>query len=432
MRLKRPSKKTAIALTVMVVAGGIQVPAAPVESILYRFQSGLDGAQPYGALLADHAGNLFGTTVSGGAYGYGTVYELTRPSGAVGSLTEKVLYSFQGGNDGAQPYSTLVFDDAGNLYGTTNSGGNGPDCYLCGTVFKLSPPANPGGSWTESVLYTFDGADGAYPYAGLNIDEDGNLYGTTYSGGVNFEGTVFELSPPNHPGGTWKEKVLYSFTGGADGGLPYAGVLRRAGVLYATTILGGAYGYGAVFQLSRAGGRGNWSESVLYSFTGGTDGAEPFGGVLFDRQGRLYGTTASAGNTNCGGVGCGTVYQLTPPAAAGAAWVETTLYGFTGGLDGGVPFDNLTAGREGALYGTASSGGGSSPGCIGYCGTVFQLTPPASTQSPWVESTVYEFNGATDGAYPASGLLLNQGVLYGTTTSGGDPNNDGAVFRIIP
>src|ERR1700751_2460728 len=165
--------------------------AAPTENVLYNFQNGLDGAQPSAGLIADRSGSLYGTTFSGGAYSSGTVFQLTPPISSGGSWTESVLYTFQNGADGAFPYARLIFDENGNLYGTTTGGGMQPDCFECGTVFKLTRPTNPGDAWTESILYSVNGADGASPYGPLLLDEDGNLFGTTRSGGTYFEGSVF-------------------------------------------------------------------------------------------------------------------------------------------------------------------------------------------------------------------------------------------------
>ena len=418
---------------VVLVAGSAsgKVAAAQTESVLYSFQGSSDGSAPWSVLVADETGNLYGTTVQGGYYGYGTVFELTPPHGASSAWTETVLYSFQGGNDGALPYSGLVFDEAGNLYGTTSGGGNEQACFECGTVFRLAPPATAGGSWTETVLYTFGvtTTDAAIPYAGLIIDDDGNLFGTTRAGGDSFEGTVFELSAPDDPGGNWHERILYSFTGGNDGGLPQGGVVRKSGALYGTTIAGGAFGYGTVFQLTRPGGHGPWSENVLYSFTGGVDGGEPFGTPVFDRSGRLFGTTATAGNAGCGGIGCGTVFQLSP---ASAGWSASTLYSFTGNSDGGSPLSTLIIDRSGALFGTAAIGGNMNQNCnalSNQCGTVFELKP---SSGGWVETTLHSFNGTPDGYYPVAGLLFHQGSLYGTASSGGDAVGDGVVFQIKP
>jgi uncharacterized repeat protein (TIGR03803 family) len=270
------------------LAAGIPA-AAQTENLLYIFQGGADGGQPAAGLVADEAGNLYGTTTTNGAGGFGTVYELSPPMTSGGSWTQTTLYSFQGflpnPADGANPQSALVMDEQGNLYGTTASGGNSTlNCgsSYCGTVFKLTH--KPGGTWQESVIYSFSGLDGETPYAGLTRGAEGRLYGTTTSGGANNRGTVFELIPPDddNPAGPWREKVLYNFAGAPDGGAPFAGVvLDRAGNLYGTTYRGGTMDFGSVFELTRPSLPGGaWTESTLYSFTGGSDGSTLYGGVV--------------------------------------------------------------------------------------------------------------------------------------------------------
>jgi uncharacterized repeat protein (TIGR03803 family) len=426
------------ALAVLALAGPSSanlLAASPVETQLYAFQNGLDGSGPWGALVADRFGNLYGTTISGGAFGYGTVYELTPPIAASGSWTETMIYAFQNGADGAQPYSSLIFDEQGNLYGTTNGGGNAPDCFECGTVFKLSPPSTPGTGWTESILYTFDGNDGAYPYAGLLVGEGGRLYGTTHTGGLYFGGAVFQLTPPDDTtSGPWKERVLYSFTGGADGGGPYAGLIRdAAGNLYGTTNYGGTAGFGAAFRLARPkGGSGGWTENVIYSFTGGSDGAGPFAGLIFDTQGKLYGTAAIGANQSCPGGGCGTIFRLAPPQSSAGSWSEQTLYSFTGSADGGQPNGTPVMDARGRLFGTATVGG-LSPVCQGVCGAVFELSPPTTRRGTWTETTLHGFMGSSDGSYPISGVILGKGgVLFGTAVLGGDSEGDGLAFEVTP
>jgi len=256
---------------------------------------GTDGAYPYAGLIFDAAGNLYGTTSGGGAHKRGAVFKLApNPDG---TWTESVLYSFRGGVDGWAPYAGLVFDAAGNLYGTGQNGGaNGS-----GVVFKLAP--NPDGTWTESVLHSFAYTDGSFP-AGLIFDAAGNLYGTTLQGGAAAGyGVVFKLKP--NPDGTWTESVLHAFTGGADGSLLYAGLTLRAGALYGTTYEGGdcsGFGCGVVFKLTPSSS--GWSETVLHTFLG--FGENPAAPVIFDPAGNLYGTTTS-GSTNKG-----LVFKLTP------------------------------------------------------------------------------------------------------------------------
>jgi len=319
-------------------------------------------------LISDAAGNLYGTNSSGGTYTYyGTVFELTPTAG--GGWTEQVLHSFNNnGTDGLYPSSGLIFDAAGNLYGTTSGGGdyscNGSS--QCGTVFELSPTE--GGGWTETVLHSFGaGTDGSGPTGSLIFDGGGNLYGATYAGGTSNVGTVFELSP-NGSGG-WTESVLYSFNNnGSDGNYPYAGlVFDSAGNLYGTTYYGGTSNQGSIFKLSPNGG-GGWTETVLHSFDfnfNETDGAYPTAGVIFDHAGNLYGTTDNGGTCNYG-----TAFEFSP--AGGGNWTETVLHSFcNGGADGYRPFAGLIIDHAGNLYGTTSVGGSGTSAI----GTVFEIAP---------------------------------------------------------
>ncbi len=310
-----------------------------------------------GALISDAAGNLYGTTEYGGTYGCGVAFELTPESG--GSWTEKVLHSFGDSTDGISPSQAgLIFDAAGNLYGTTSN--------KQGTVFELTPTKD--GGWTEKILHSFNGTDGGFPFAGLTIDAAGNLYGTTYEGGTYNSGTVFELTPTK--GGGWTEKVLHSFGNGADGAFPRAGLIfDSAGNLYGTTSQGGAYNScmptiprnnistcGTVFELTpKAGGR--WTERVLYSFNhNGTDGYDPLAGLIFDAAGNLYGTTSMGGSENGRGcfLGCGTVFELTP--TKGGGWTEKVVHNFDG-TDGVSPSAGLIIDAAGNLYGTTNEHG---------------------------------------------------------------------------
>ncbi|MBZ5574165.1 MAG: hypothetical protein LAO09_20050 [Acidobacteriia bacterium] len=263
---------------------------------------GPEGANPYAELISDASGNLYGTTVGGGAYGGGVVFKLApNPDG---SWSESVLYSFTGGWDGVNPYAGLVFDAAGNLYGTTTYG-----AYGHGTVFKLTP--NPDGSWTAKILHRFKGGkDGGQPFAGLVFDLAGNLYGTTLGGGVYGYGVVFKGTP--NADGSLTGQVLHHFTGGKDGGDPFAPVVLDAGGnLYGTTWGGGANGYGVVFKLSPGQG-GKWKEQVLHTFAGNA-ARNPYAGVILDAAGDLYGTTVG-GTSDCSWWvnDCGAVFEITP------------------------------------------------------------------------------------------------------------------------
>jgi uncharacterized repeat protein (TIGR03803 family) len=279
--------------------------------------------------------------------------------------TETVLHSFTGGADGGLP-AGLTMDAAGNLYGTTAQGGVDGGCNMngCGVVYEMSP----GG--TETVLYTFSGgSDGGNPQSALIFDRKGNLYGTTAGGGANRDGTVFKLNASG------KEKVLYSFAGGSDGNLPISGLVAdKSGNLFGTTNLGGSNtdcagfgnsGCGTIYEIAADG-----SETVLYVFTGGGDGGNPVGGLLLDKAGNLYGTTEVGGlSGGCGGLGCGTVFKFTPNGAL------STLYTFTGGSDGGQPVADLVRDSAGNLYGTTLFWG------EGY-GVVFALAPDGTETAP--------------------------------------------------
>ena len=328
---------------------------------------------------------------------------------------EKVIYSFKGGNDEGFPYSGLVLDSAGNLYGTTCGGGS--EIYY-GTAYKLM--LTKAGGWKIDVLHIFTGAtDGSCPRAGLIRDRAGSLYGTTTAGGnLNFCnglgcGTVFKLSPTSH--GRWKETVLYSFTDENDGGHPYAGlVFDSAGNLYGTTLTGGQ-NTGVVFKLSRRS-NGKWKEKVIHAFTGaGAEGEFPYGGLIFDSARNLYGTTSQGGGT----ANKGTAFKL---SLGSTGWEETTLYSFTGGTDGGNPLAGLVMDEQGNLYGTTSVGGAAGNGLV------FELTP---SSSGWTESVLYAFNGNNDGRFPRAGVIFDTaGNLYGTNFYGGTV--DGTVFELTP
>jgi uncharacterized repeat protein (TIGR03803 family) len=319
------------------------------ESVLYTFTSGADGANPYYAdVIFDEAGNLYGTTVEGGAHNLGVVFELT-PTG--NGWSESVLYSFAGGNDGANPYSGLLFDPAGNLYGTTYGGGANSD----GTVFQLKHSHD---QWTEQVIHTFDFTTGAFPVGGLVFDRRGDLFGTTQGGGASGAGVVFGLQ--RFKGNTWTGRVLHNFSGGTDGSFPYAErlIFDQAGSLYGTTEGGGINNYGVVFRLSPT--IHGWKEQVLYEFTGAVE-ANPFGGLVLDGSGNLYGTCASGNGVTT----VGSVFELTP--SAGGNYTETDLHLFTR-TDGEFPEAALLLDKAGNLYGTTLLGG------AGNTGVVFEMS----------------------------------------------------------
>ena len=388
------------------------------ENALYSFSGGSDPKFPYAGLIFDKAGNLYGTTEFGGANNQGTVFEVIPNSN--GSWTETVLYSFTGSTDGGQPYGSLVLDAAGNLYGTTNFGGSS-NCNLgCGTVFELAPSS---GGWKETVLYTFTGgSDGREPYARLLSDASGNLYGTTMLGGNIGSvcstgcGTVFKLT---HGSSGWTESVLYAFQGGADGASPYDGLaFDAAGNLYGTTNSGGTSGYGVVFKL--APGSGGWTANVLHAFTGQHDGQKPYGDLILDSAGNLYGTAYQGG-----GSGYGVVYKLQPNS--NGRWVERVIHSFANAPSAN-PVSGLVMDAAGNLYGTTVLGATQSS-CGGGCGTLFKLTPTSG--GGWTFTPVHVFGKGTDGYHPTGDLVLDAaGNMYGTTQAGG-AQGSGLVFEIM-
>ena len=326
--------------------GGIWIPVT-----LYKFKNEADGWLPYAGVIFDAAGNLYGTTAGGGANSYGTAYEL---SPGQSGWTKTILHNFASGpTDGEYP-GPLVWDKKGNLYGTT---GKGVSPCPSGTVFELSPGQ---GTWTENVLHCFTGTgseDGMFPDAPLIFDTAGNLYSTTYSGGLYGTGTAFELSPSH---GNWNETILYNF--GAGSVWYYAPlVLDASGNLFGVT-----FG-GAVFELSPSGG--GWTYTEIYKSQGGPTGIYPLS-LIMDAAGNLYGTADGGANANCRGYGCGAVFKL---AQQPSGWQLTVLYNFTGGSDGAYPFGGLTMDAQGNLFGGTYYGG--KIGCHGGCGVVYEVTP---------------------------------------------------------
>jgi uncharacterized repeat protein (TIGR03803 family) len=415
MPIQRFSNQLKSTLAIFILGLLATTAYAATETVLHNFNdNGKDGFNPYGALIFDKAGNLYGTTVSGGAYDAGTVFELT-PKG--GAWTETVLHSFDAnGKDGTFPWGGLIFDAAGNLYGTTETGG----VYGYGTVFEMSPN---GKTWKEKVLHSFNagnGKDGGGSLAGLIFDGSGNLYGTTELGGAYDFGTVFELSPKT--GGGWTEKVLHSFNPNTkDGVAPNASpIFDTAGNLYSTTLEGGAYDLGTVFELSPKTG-GGWKEKILHSFnSNNTDGYFPFAALTLDGSGNLYGAT-SVGGAKYGGI----AFELTPKTTGG--WTEKILYdfGYPGATD---PFGQMIFDGAGNLYGTTGTNGPNDSG------SVFKLTPRSSGK--WALTVLHNFDG-TDGDNAHAGVVFDSsGHLYGTTYNGGNSTSCtsgcGTVFEIKP
>jgi uncharacterized repeat protein (TIGR03803 family) len=359
------------------------------ETTLYTFTDGTDGGNPYGGLVRDAAGNLYGTTFYGGAANMGVVFKVSK------SGKQSVLYSFPGKPDAAHPGSDLLLDSAGNIYGASYYGGTSG----FGAIFKVTK------SGKEKVLYSFGALpDGQYPGSGLMQDDAGNLYGTTGYGGDSGNGTVFRISKSG------KEKVLHSFTG-PDGQNPFSTLLRdAAGNLYGTTSYGGTSGNGTVFKLTKGG-----KETVLHSFAGGTDGANPYAGLVQDDKGNFYGTTYYGG-AGCQGYDCGTVFEVTPKGKT------TVLHAFAL-TEGHYPdFGTLVRDTAGNLYGTTYAGGAAD------MGVVFKVT------SKGKQTTLYSFTGGADEGFPVAGLIQDTaGILYGVTLGNGNtPVTYGTVFKLKP
>ena len=400
-------------LTLVILFSLASLPAwAQTFSVIYNFTLA-SGWGPFASVTLDAAGNLYGTTSGSGAYP-GTVFELTPSNGAWTFNTLFRLIS-PGVARPYYPWSGVVFGPDGALYGTTNGGGLG-----YGTVYRVdldndceSSPYSP----TGSIIYEFQGgSDGARPGLGnVVFDSAGNLYGTTIGGGSSDDGTVYELSPSN---GGWTKKVLHRFSAGTDGQDPYGPVVfDTAGNLYGTTAAGGLWSAGTVYELTPSGS--GWQESILFNFQNNNqNGYYPLGGLIFDSAGNLYGTTYY-GETG----GAGTVFELSPSSGG---WNFNLLHTFSG-QQGGPEF-SLAMDRSGALYGTTYGGGN-----YGW-GQVFQLTPHNGS---WDFTSLHRFTGGADGQKPNGPTLDAAGNLYGTTIEGGlqqcEPYaNCGVVWKITP
>lgn len=394
------------------------------ERLLHSFGGSGDGSLPESGLTSDGHGNLYGVTYYGGAFGAGTVFELSPPAQGQTSWTETVLHSFQGPpTDGWSPTAGVALDRSGNVYGTT--GGGGPNSL--GVIYELSPPAAPGGVWTETLIYDFGYGHISSKNGGGVTFVRGNLYAVTAKGGEGF-GNVLELKPPVQSGGTWLVKQIFAFNGGTGGTEPlYQGgalIADAEGNLYGTARDPLGEGGAFVFELSPpSSGNGQWTQTVLSYVNSYT--AAP---LVFDQTGNLY-ATANASQE----YGPGAVYELEPPSSSGGAWTSVLLYSFNysepqngWSTPAGLVFD-----KAGNLYGVTSDGGtGTKCGSNG-CGTVFELSPQFFP--PWTETVLHNFTGgARDGSYPITNLTIDPaGHLYGVTSSGG-AYNGGAAFEVVP
>jgi len=389
--------------------------SAGSTTVAYSFAGDEDGEYADTDLVVDAAGNLYGTTVQGGDYGSGTVFQL---SPTQTGWAHTVLYSFRGGSDGGQPYGGVTLDAEGNLYGTTVVGGthNGGPCAEdgCGVAYELS---NSGSGWTQTVIHTFTGgADGYGPGAGLTLDPHGDLFGMTPTGGSNGLGVIYQLRRGPHGG--WGLRVVHAFTGGKDGSSGSKGRLLPgpSGSLFGVATTGGAHGAGVAFALLQ--GSQGLKLRPLYQFHGDPDAGFPYGALSMDAAGHLFGTSYYDGAYESGAV-----YEL---ARVHGTWHEKVLYSFTGGSDGSGPISNVNVDPSGVLYGTTSEGGGMTCGC----GTIYQLTPGA--HGSWTESVIHAFSGAPDGGLPYSGMVSGpSGTYFGASVHGG-MDDEGSVFEFTP
>jgi uncharacterized repeat protein (TIGR03803 family) len=402
-------KKSVLANGIAIAMFALTFTCAPCASaatvkIVHNFNVFTDGGSAQAGLVLDSRGSLYGTTYAFGPEDGGTVFEFTPISSGFNSGLH-VLHSFPiFGSEGWGSRAPVIFDSAGALYTTMSLvGDSGPG----GTVVQLKP--NTDGTWTEATLYVFSGGwDGAVPAAGLVLDRAGRLYGTTSAGGAHGNGVVFSLSTTSVAGFV----VLHSFTG-SDGSSPNGAlVFDASGNLYGTTAVGGAYGAGTVFKLKPNRGGVGWTETVLHSFTGGTDGGDPNGGLVFDAAGNLYGLAQTGGSA-----GNGTVFQLTPNADG--SWSQSVIYAFQGPPnDGAFPAGPLTFDHAGNMYGVTGFNG--SPE------TVFKLTP--STGGHWTETVLGTLRGNFFGVN--GGLAIDgAGNLYGTNYGDG---GEGYIFEVTP
>jgi uncharacterized repeat protein (TIGR03803 family) len=418
---------------------------SPAYATLYSFKGGADGLSPHAGVVLGANGALYGTTYEGGTGTLGTVSLLAPSTG--GAWHKAVLHNFSG-LDGSLPVADLVFTGNGALYGTTQEGGTGNNG---GTVFELTPPSTPDGTWIESVSYSFGGGcdNLRASYSAVTTGPGGALFGTVSGSNCDSPtptgGAVFILTPSSPPGGIWTEHTLLTFwppTG--IGFTPLAGMVFSQGSLYGTAYYTGVYsGCGSVYELSPGTAGGAWNAMAIYNFSNGC-GSEA--ALTVGAGGVLYGTTYDGGSgLPCSFPpnlisGCGTVFQLAPPTTPGGTWTESVIYAFTGmNGDGAYPSASVVIGKNGVLYGTTQFGGSATSGspCSYYgatgCGTVFQLTPPATPGGTWTETILHSFTGQNgDGSIPIAGLTRSSsGVLYGTASAGGAVGK-GTVFSVTP
>jgi uncharacterized repeat protein (TIGR03803 family) len=414
MPLSSQSTKATLALTLFAACALFMTAftttqaRAQTETILHNFMGQPDGQFGYAPPIFDSLGNLYCTTSGGGSHGGGTVFKLT-PNGS-GGWTETILYSIGGSSDSpSEPWGGLTFDSAGNLYGTTYYGGeNG-----YGTVFQLKPS---NGHWFIKVLHSFNnnGEDGFYPQSGVVLDSAGNLYGTTSEGGAENGGIVYELVLSST--GQYRERILHGFANPVNqvGNSSQPLTFDSAGNLYGVSMVGGKDDFGVAFELTPQTG-GSWKYKVLWGF-GGVSGTYPKSNLLVDSAGNLYGTANSGDN------GFGTLYELSPTASG--PWTEKSLAAFNTFGYAEYPTGNIAFDAEGNIYGTSFDGG---PGNVG---TVWEASPAGN--EAWTLTVLHNFGSGTDGAYPVGGVALDSsGNVYGTTATGGTAGF-GTTWEVTP
>lgn len=438
--------------------------ADPQFTVLHQFTSDrTDGGNPIDGLIPGESGKLYGVTFQGGKNPLrclingstsqcGTVFELSAPRGSRTQYRERPIQLFSG-HDGFEPSTRLVSDSSGALYGATlSSSGGAKDCTMskgfeCGVVYKLTPAAPGSSKWTPTVLHRFSNVGerfkgGYFLLGGMVVDKSGALIGTTNAGGSTSNhcsdkfagcGVVFRLTPPTGNKTEWKETVLYTFgdNGPNDAEKPDAAIVMDAdGAIYGTTQFGGPGVVGTVWKLTPpAEGQSSWTESIVHGFSG-PDGFRPFGPVLIDAKGAIYGGTIQGGpDPNCasGTFTCGVVYKLTPPRKGKTEWTETVLHQFGSPNDGASPDFGLVADANGNLFGTTGNG----PGNNGVLGTAFELSPPTGGGKTWTEKVLHTFTGGSDGKTPSGGLVMSNGALFGVAEAGGDFLS-GTLFMIKP
>jgi hypothetical protein len=416
------------AIIAIAILAGPNLAAAATEEPIHSFTGGKDGAFPTAPLLVQQDGVIFGVTTNGGTAGEGQVFTLQPPAAGSTTWSKIVIWSFGGSTDGNGPRGKLVAGPNGSLFGTTQLGGNSTESPCsgsigCGTVFELLPPPAGSTTWTKTLLYSFNLADGEEPL-GLVADASGALYGTTLT-------TVFQLAPPAGGSGNWTFTELHGYSGGVDGSGPNPDLLiDSGGVIYGSTPDGGSFGHGTVFSITPpAGGVGTWSYLHLHDFEGPpNDGGAPNGG-LQGGAGDLWGTT-QGGGTDSGG----SIFELRQEIEGSPLYTAIQQYSFSGtGSDGGIPLAGLFRADDGSYWGTASQGGVvDATYCSNGCGVVFQLTRKlVHLQLVWEYAVVSDFDGtaSADGLYPNTALGADHnGSLYGMTLDGGD--TFGTVFEL--